>query len=38
MKAFEIFFLKIKKENELFCTIENVGSVASIYSFSSFVV
>jgi len=33
MKAFEIFFLEMKKENELFTKIENVGFVASIILF-----
>jgi len=33
MKAFEIFFLEMKKENELFSKIENVGLFASIILF-----
>ncbi len=34
MKAFEFFFLEIKRENELFSNIENVGfCVASIIRF-----
>jgi hypothetical protein len=33
MKAFEIFVLEIKKENELFSNIEHVGSFASMILF-----
>jgi len=33
VKAFEIFFLEMKKENELFSNIENVGFVASVILF-----